>query len=118
MITFPSLPSNSNVILGNLRADGKDINNQTIKQFKKIIAQGKTIVWAGPMGVYEEEESRKGSWEIAKTVANINAFKVAGGGDTHRILSKLNLWDKFDFVSVGGGAMLSFLQDGSLVGMK
>lgn len=104
--------------VGRLKKNGKDINKETIKEFKKIIKKGKTVAWAGPMGVYEEEENRHGTWEIAKAVGDASAFKAAGGGDTHRILSWAKLWNKFDFVSVGGGAMLQFLKNETLPGIK
>jgi len=104
--------------VGRLKKNGKDINKETVKEFKEIIKKGKTVAWAGPMGVYEEEENRHGTWEIAKAVGNAIAFKAAGGGDTHRILSWAKLWNKFDFVSVGGGAMLQFLKNETLPGIE
>jgi len=121
--------------VGRLKKNGKDINEETIKEFKEIIRKGKTVAWAGPMGVYEEEENRQGTWEIARAVSGktdspvsgrmaspgVDAggvFRVAGGGDTHRILSWAKLWNKFDFVSVGGGAMLQFLKNETLPGIE
>lgn len=98
-----------NIKLAELTPNGLDINNESIELFNKEIARAKTVVWAGPMGKYEEEGNEIGTYEIAKAIANCQGKKFAGGGDTHRIISRLNLWDKFDFVSVGGGAMLAFL---------
>ncbi|MCD6225937.1 phosphoglycerate kinase [bacterium] len=107
------------VVLGKTNTEGKDINEKTIAKFKEVISLAKTIIWAGPMGVYEEKTNRKGTWEVARAiVANRGAFKVAGGGDTHRVLSWAGLWGEFNFVSVGGGAMLQFLRDGSLPGLQ
>jgi len=103
---------------GQLKKNGKDINRKTIEKFKKIIQRGKTIIWAGPMGVYEEKGNEKGTFAIAKAIAAAAAFKVAGGGDTHRIISRAGLWGSFHFVSVGGGAMLQFLQDETLPGIE
>lgn len=100
--------------IGQLKRNSKDITYETIEEFKKVIAQAETIIWAGPMGVYEEKENQRGTFEIAQAIAEAGAFKVAGGGDTHRVLSWLDLWDKFDFVSVGGGAMLQFLRNQTL----
>jgi phosphoglycerate kinase len=108
----------SGLMIGKLKNDGKDLDEKTIEEFGRIIKNGKSVIWAGPMGVYEEEESRRGTWAIAKAVANSNALRIAGGGDTHRILSWLKLWDRFDFVSVGGGAMLQFLKDDTLPGIE
>jgi len=108
----------SKVKTGHLIESGKDISSETVEQFKKIIAQAATVIWAGPMGVYEEKESQRGTFEIAQAIAKSKAFKVAGGGDTHRVLSWLDLWENFDFVSVGGGAMLQFLRDGTLPGIE
>ena len=106
------------LVFGKLNKAGKDIDKRTIKKFKKAIAGAKTIVWAGPMGVYEEKENRAGTQEIAKAIAESRAFKIAGGGDTHRVLSQLRLWSCFNFVSTGGGAMLQFLKDETLPGIK
>jgi len=102
------------VTLGSLKTNGKDIDEETTIKFKEIITKGKTVVWAGPMGVYEEKENQKGTFAIAKAIAKNKGFKIAGGGDTHRVLSWLKLWHQFNFVSVGGGAMLYFLRDETL----
>ncbi len=110
--------SKKKLILGQLRESGKDIDDRTIREFKKVIGRAETAIWAGPMGVYEKKEFRQGSWQIAKAVANSNGFKVAGGGDTHRILTKVRLWDRMDYVSTGGGAMLEFLKKKDLPGIK
>jgi len=111
-------PLDEKIKIGELVDNGKDINEQSINEFKEIISSARTLFWAGPMGVYEEESNQEGTYEIAKTIAQSKVFKVAGGGDTHRIISRLNLWEKFDFVSVGGGAMLDFLKDNSLPGIE
>mgnify|MGYP001111877076 CR=1 FL=1 len=107
-----------NVIWASLKENGKDLNEKSIKEFKRVIKKAKTIVWAGPMGVYEEKENRAGTQEIAKAITQSKAFKIAGGGDTHRILSGMKLWREFNFVSTGGGAMLAFLKSGGLPGVK
>ncbi|MBU2591845.1 MAG: phosphoglycerate kinase [Patescibacteria group bacterium] len=136
---------NSKIQIGRLKKGGRDISQESIVNFKKIINSAATVFWAGPMGVYEEEENRQGTFEIAKAISRLsgsfspgvgldsagekrrtdssdggmnNVFKIAGGGDTHRILSWLNLWHKFDFVSVGGGAALQFLKDDTLPGIE
>lgn len=108
----------SNVNWAELKSNGRDIDKESIKQFKQEINQAKTIIWAGPMGVYEEEENRQGTVEIARAIAQSKAFKLAGGGDTHTILTWLDLWDNFDFISTGGGALLQFLEKGSLPAIR
>lgn len=96
-----------------------DIGPETIKMFSKIIKTAKMIVWSGPMGHFEQPLFEKGTQQIAEQIArNHRAFKVAGGGDTLFALSKFGLRDKFDHVSTGGGAMLSFLGNEELPGLK
>jgi phosphoglycerate kinase len=113
-----SIISNFKFQISNLTNNGKDIDDGSIKKFVEIIKTAETIIWAGPMGVYEEEENKKGTFEIAKAISESKGYKVAGGGDTHRVLGWLNLWNKFDFISSGGGAMLSFLKNKTLVGIE
>lgn len=117
---LPSLIDNvpDNIIVAKLNSQGRDITQKSSEEFKRYINKAKTILWAGPMGVYEEDQNSLGSYEIAKAAAEAKAFKVAGGGDTHRILSRLNLWDSFNFVSVGGGAMLFYLKNNTLAALN
>lgn len=102
--------------------DQKDIGNETIKDFSNIIGEAKTILWAGPMGMYENPEFINGSKAIAEAIAKVtqtsNAMSVAGGGDTVEVLTTLGLRDKMSFVSTGGGAMLEYLAYGSLPGIE
>jgi len=95
-----------------------DIGKKTIANFKKIIQKAGTIVWNGPMGYFEKEEFEEGTKEIALAIANSKAFKVAGGGETSLAVSKYNLKEKFNFISVGGGAMLDFLAGKKLPGLE
>jgi len=95
-----------------------DIGSETIKEFKKIIAGAGTVVWAGPMGWFEKKGYEKGTREIAKAIIKSKAFSVVGGGDTLSALEKFKLRDKFDHVSTGGGAMLSFLAGDKLPGLE
>ncbi len=115
---LPLMTDNEEAVVGSLKVNRRDIDKRTLEKFKKIIAQGKTIIWAGPMGVYEEKENQEGTFAVAKAIAKNKGFKIAGGGDTHRVLSWLKLWHKFNFVSVGGGAMLQFLRDETLPGVE
>lgn len=98
---------------------GLDIGPETIKIFSDIIKKAKTIVWAGPLGRFEDPLYQMGTKEISREIVkNKKAFKVAGGGDTTFALVKFGLRDKFDHVSTGGGAMLSFLSGERLPGLE
>ena len=95
-----------------------DIGPETIKIFSDIIKEAKTIVWNGPLGLYEEAQFEKGTKLITQAILkNRSAFKVVGGGDTDAFLTKYNLKDKFNHVSSGGGAMLDFLAGETLPGI-
>lgn len=107
--------------IGTLRAEEEifDIGPETIKIFSKIIKLGKTIVWSGPLGMFEEERFALGTRKIANVVVrNRPSFKVAGGGDTVSAIRKFDLEDKFDHLSSGGGAMLRFLSGKELPGLQ
>lgn len=104
----------SNVICADLKSNGRDISRPAIKEFKQEIKKAKTVIWAGPMGVFEKDDNRRGTIEIAQAIVESNAFKLAGGGDTHNVISQLNIFNQFDFISTGGGAMLLFLKEENL----
>ncbi|MCX6705309.1 MAG: phosphoglycerate kinase, partial [Candidatus Woesebacteria bacterium] len=106
------------LIIANLVQDKEDITLNSIERFEKEIEKAKTIVLAGPMGKYEEEGHRQGTERVFKAVAGSSTFKVAGGGDTERAISELAISDKFDWISVGGGAMLEFLAKRTLPGIE
>lgn len=93
-----------------------DIGPETIQNITSYFAKAKTILWNGPLGLYEEgfDES---TIVLAKAVAKSQAFSVVGGGDTVVTLKELRLEKKIDFISTGGGAMLEFLQKGTLPGI-
>lgn len=95
-----------------------DIGDKTVVYFKEIIKKAKTIVWNGPMGMFEDKRFEKGTKEIGQAVANSKAFKVAGGGDTIAVLDTYRLFHAMDFVSTGGGAMLEFLSGKKLAGIE
>jgi phosphoglycerate kinase len=95
-----------------------DIGPDTIDIFSNIISQAKTVVWSGPMGLFEVDKFSAGSKEIAQIVAKSRAFKVIGGGDSINLLGKLNFLDKIDHVSTGGGAMLNFLAGEKMPGIE
>lgn len=107
------------VIIGNLIMDKEDITLNTIEVFEKEITKAGTIVVSGPLGKYEEEGHRAGTEKVLRAVVeNKNAFKVAGGGDTEEAISQLAISDKWDWISVGGGAMLEFLSKHTLPGIE
>lgn len=96
-----------------------DIGPETVRIFSKIIQDAKMIIWSGPLGFFENPLFEKGTRDIAeKIVKNHQAFKIAGGGDTIFALAKFGLRDKFDHISTGGGAMLSFLSGEKLPGIE
>ena len=96
-----------------------DIGPETINIFSKIIKEAKMIVWAGPLGFFENPLFEKGTKEIGEVIVrNHKAYKIAGGGDTIFSLKKFGIRDKFDHVSTGGGAMLSFLSGKKLPGIE
>ncbi len=101
-----------------LRPDGLDLADDTIKSYTEQIAQANVIVAAGVMGKYEDDSAQKGTQEILNAITNCAAYKVAGGGDLEGAIAKYQLTDKFDWISVGGGAMLEFLANESLPGIE
>jgi phosphoglycerate kinase len=102
----------SNVILAQSSESGLDISTETLEKFKNILKTAGTIIWAGPVGKYEDPGGIFGTKALAETIINTNAESVIGGGDTIAALD--GFLDKFSFVSVGGGAMLKLLSTGTL----
>lgn len=107
--------SQEKTFVAKLNKSGIDLSDEDIEDFKKIINISKTIVWAGALGYYELEENRKGTNEIAKAIAESNAYKIIAGGDTSASIANLGLKDKIDFICSGGGVMLEYLTKGKLV---
>lgn len=106
------------VILPLDNISGKDIGTQTQELFKKWINSAKTIVWNGPMGIYEDPAFAAGSVAVARAVSASPAFTVVGGGETIACLNELGLLPQIKFVSTGGGAMLEFLSGKPLPGLE
>ncbi|MCL4386986.1 phosphoglycerate kinase [Patescibacteria group bacterium] len=111
-------PDPGKVIMAQLIPDTEDITIHTVERFKEEIAKAGTIVVAGVQGKYEDEGHRQGSLEVFSAIAASAAFKVAGGGDAEAAITEFGLNDKFDWISVGGGAMLEFLAKGTLPGLE
>jgi phosphoglycerate kinase len=98
-------------------AIGMDIGEKTVQRCKEIIARAKTVVWNGPLGVFEFPAFAKGTLEVAKAVAACGGTTVVGGGDIVAALSEFGLTDRITHVSTGGGASLEFLEGKSLPGI-
>lgn len=99
---------------------GLDIGKMAIETFCKIIGNSKTILWNGPMGVFEIEKFQHGTKAIAMAVADATkkgAFSLVGGGDSVAAINKFHLADKVSFVSTGGGAMLEYFEGKELPGI-
>lgn len=100
---------------------GLDIGPETINNFGSIIRKSKTILWNGPMGVFEMEAFAKGTVEIGNQIAKATeagAFSLVGGGDSVAAVKKYDLQDEVSYVSTGGGAMLEMLEGKSLPGIQ
>lgn len=99
---------------------GLDIGQMAIAQFSKIIGESKTILWNGPMGVFEMDKFQHGTKAIAEAVAKATkngAYSLVGGGDSVAAVNKFNLADQVSYVSTGGGAMLEFFEGKELPGI-
>ncbi len=98
--------------------EGVDIGPETIKQFSAEIAAAKTVVWNGPMGVFEIKDCAKGTFAIADVVAaNQSAKTIIGGGDSVKAVKKAGVANKVTFISTGGGASLELLEGKTLPGV-
>ncbi len=94
-----------------------DIGPQTAARFAAIIASAKTVLWNGPMGVFEDPRFAKGTEAVAQAIADGPGFSVVGGGDSVSAIDHLGLQGQIDYVSTGGGASLEFLENGDLPGL-
>ncbi len=94
-----------------------DIGPQTIELFKQEVKKAKTIIWNGPMGVFEIAAFSRGTMEIARAVAESAAFSVVGGGDTIRAVQQAGVAGKISYISTGGGAFMEFMEGKTLPGV-
>ncbi len=96
---------------------GLDVGPQTVAAFASAIAEAKTVLWNGPMGVFELEPFATGTLGVAQAIASSGAFSVVGGGDSLLAVRRAGLEDAFDHLSTGGGASLEFLEGRRLPGI-
>ncbi|MSQ48538.1 MAG: phosphoglycerate kinase [Deltaproteobacteria bacterium] len=96
---------------------GVDIGPRSIATFRDAVHSARTILWNGPMGVFEIPPFDQGTRTLAETVATTNCYSVAGGGDTVAALTQAGLANKISHISTGGGASLEFLEAGDLPGL-
>ena len=94
-----------------------DIGPRTVEQFRRVILDAGTIVWNGPMGVFEVDAFKLGTMEIAKAVGDSEGFSVVGGGDTLRAVRQAGITDKISYISTGGGAFMEFMEGKVLPGV-
>jgi len=96
---------------------GLDIGPKTIDTYRSVIASAKTVVWNGPMGVFEIDAFARGTIEVAKAVASVTGTTVIGGGDSIAAVAKAGVTDRITHISTGGGASLEFLGGRTLPGV-
>ena len=87
-----------------------DVGPKSMKSIKNIIKNAGTILWNGPLGVFEFENFADGTKELAEQIANSQAFSIAGGGDTLAAISNFSVAEKISYISTGGGAFLEFIE--------
>ena len=87
-----------------------DIGPQSACRLAEIVAHAGTVVWNGPVGVFEFDQFSGGTQALARAIADSDAFSIAGGGDTLAAIAKFGVTDRIGYISTGGGAFLEFLE--------
>ena len=98
--------------------EGFDIGDETIKIYVEELSKAKTVVWNGPVGLFEFDKFAVGTNSLAKALADLDAVTIIGGGDSAAAIEKLGISDKFSHISTGGGASLEFLEGKKLPGIE
>ena len=91
-----------------------DIGPETTNAYKKLISSARTIIWNGPVGVFEIEQFSQGTQQVAMAIKDNQGYKIVGGGDTVAVIEKYGITDSISYVSTGGGAFLEFVKSGTL----
>ncbi|AHH03008.1 Phosphoglycerate kinase [Borrelia nietonii YOR] len=97
---------------------GMDIGKKTLRKIEEVLISAKTVIWNGPLGVFEFDSFSKGTAKVAEYVASCSGITVVGGGDSVAAVNKFNLSEKITHVSTGGGASLEYLEGKILPGIK
>jgi phosphoglycerate kinase len=97
---------------------GVDIGPGTAAAFGDVIAEARTVLWNGPMGVFEDPRFEAGTRAVAEAVAGCGGFTVVGGGDSAAAAAQFGVADRIDHISTGGGASLELIEQGDLPGLE
>lgn len=98
---------------------GLDIGPRTLESYSKTLREAKTVLWNGPMGIFENDDYNKGTFGVCETIAKLeDAFTLVGGGDSVSAANKSGYSDKFSHISTGGGASLEYIEKGKLPGIQ